>query len=780
MKKRKIKRNSSRKRSLYFILWQEDVENPQINQQNLINLEEYVGKEKVAYEMISFDGEYSHTEWLVSVNDEKKFIRALNAIITFRGDVLIDQPFKFVVNGKEIYNPTWDDVEQFIEEGKAKRNPKKLSQGKNRYRWYVDCEGSKRIYFDTEQEAHNFAHQKNEEGGRCGYRGEEEDIDTEWLVTWMLGISSAKLNKKIFDNELEGKKFAEEKDKKGYLVSFIAQQKGMGIKSASRNPTGQSGTLFDINSVDEVMDRIKTEVNAPFVSIHKSTLGGKERVAIIFSISLDEKSTWINDIFENSRYGRFDFERDGTLEMFSGWQLKKIKKFRKRKVKSIDDLINTVNSYIMFIEGVEPRHRGVSRNPKQFGNSDIVYLNYVVMEFIEAIEKEDNLHLTSEEKTELYQYAYDDRWADELEAYQFAIIIRLWAEGKWGKDIHPNSLSSFRKSRRNLTQEIETTGLNWIDAGETITSMAEINNFKEAKQCIPAGSYLYREDGELTVVRDSGGRQFWFVWKNGKPKRAKQVEIEKGFMRKNRNRRNPDYKYLTFNSPEEYKKHIQSGGKLEDCVVINGVLFTMDNYDNEGLEVTYGNKTKMLMLGINWDGSRYDDMTAVSDVYVDDMLSYRTGITYYDEAEGRSKSKRNPQGSIGRLKYEIDPSFWNVEELIKDLRKAGVKFKVEYHGKFRTDLLPKTKEDFSLIHHMHYKSGKNYELSSKHRRNPDFIIFFRDLIQDDPDYLMNIDYRERPISEIVREFGYECVENMDYEYSDYKAYLNLKLREIIK
>lgn len=72
---------------------------------------------------------------------------------------------------------------------------------------------------------------------------------------------------------------------------------------------------------------------------------------------------------------------------------------------------------------------------------DIVYKNYDVMEFIKSIEREDNLDLTSEDRTELYQYAIDNRWADELEAYQFAIIIRMWAEGNWHEDWEPSMIS---------------------------------------------------------------------------------------------------------------------------------------------------------------------------------------------------------------------------------------------------------------------------------------------------------------------------------------------------
>lgn len=77
---------------------------------------------------------------------------------------------------------------------------------------------------------------------------------------------------------------------------------------------------------------------------------------------------------------------------------------------------------------------------KKVAEKENVCRDYDIMEFIKSIEKEDNLELSSEDSTELYHYACDERWADGLEPYQFAIIIRLWSEGKWDKDWHPSNL----------------------------------------------------------------------------------------------------------------------------------------------------------------------------------------------------------------------------------------------------------------------------------------------------------------------------------------------------
>jgi len=85
-----------------------------------------------------------------------------------------------------------------------------------------------------------------------------------------------------------------------------------------------------------------------------STLGGDERVTIMLLVSLDPKDQWPNHILENSRYFRMSLSRTGTLEQFHRPYDPKTKsrmpKFRKRKVRSIDDMIKKINQYIGAIQ----------------------------------------------------------------------------------------------------------------------------------------------------------------------------------------------------------------------------------------------------------------------------------------------------------------------------------------------------------------------------------------------------------------------------------------------
>jgi hypothetical protein len=96
--------------------------------------------------------------------------------------------------------------------------------------------------------------------------------------------------------------------------------------------------------------KIAETINAPHVSAKISTLGGKGRESLIFTISLDDKSLWPNGIFENSRYLIFIVNNDtNSLELVNK-HYKITEKFRKTKVKSIIESINKINAYINSIK----------------------------------------------------------------------------------------------------------------------------------------------------------------------------------------------------------------------------------------------------------------------------------------------------------------------------------------------------------------------------------------------------------------------------------------------
>lgn len=70
----------------------------------------------------------------------------------------------------------------------------------------------------------------------------------------------------------------------------------------------------------------------------------KGKVGIGISISLDQRDTWINGIFENSRYAKFMFSCDtGKLEQISGHS---VNKFRKATIKTDEDVVRKLLAWI--------------------------------------------------------------------------------------------------------------------------------------------------------------------------------------------------------------------------------------------------------------------------------------------------------------------------------------------------------------------------------------------------------------------------------------------------
>lgn len=105
-----------------------------------------------------------------------------------------------------------------------------------------------------------------------------------------------------------------------------------------------STPLFLYDEANDSIGYIKSHLSAPFISGHVSALGGKDRSTIMLAIALEPKATWKNGIFENSRYGQFSIDYTGTMELFSSHGTAK---FRKTKVKNVDEVIKKLETWIM-------------------------------------------------------------------------------------------------------------------------------------------------------------------------------------------------------------------------------------------------------------------------------------------------------------------------------------------------------------------------------------------------------------------------------------------------
>ena len=93
-------------------------------------------------------------------------------------------------------------------------------------------------------------------------------------------------------------------------------------------------TIQLAEQVNDLRDRIKAIPAIKVFHVDVSRLGPVP--SIIIKVGLDERDTWINGIFQNSRHAMFSIHGDMKLEMFTCWS---VPKFRKCSVNGVDAII---------------------------------------------------------------------------------------------------------------------------------------------------------------------------------------------------------------------------------------------------------------------------------------------------------------------------------------------------------------------------------------------------------------------------------------------------------
>ena len=106
----------------------------------------------------------------------------------------------------------------------------------------------------------------------------------------------------------------------------------------------EEGTVLDVKDVDKWTTEIKKGIDAGWVSVGSSTLGGDENVAILIKLTLEPEKDWPHKILQNATYGMIRIATDGTMEMFASDR--RVKNMRKTKVKSAKDVVSKINVWI--------------------------------------------------------------------------------------------------------------------------------------------------------------------------------------------------------------------------------------------------------------------------------------------------------------------------------------------------------------------------------------------------------------------------------------------------
>lgn len=86
--------------------------------------------------------------------------------------------------------------------------------------------------------------------------------------------------------------------------------------------------------------------------VERSNLGGEYRASLFIRIFLDPREAWRNGIAENSRYGVFSVEADGSLHMvtaggyWTGGEYHRAPKFRAGKSRTHDHAVARLSAWV--------------------------------------------------------------------------------------------------------------------------------------------------------------------------------------------------------------------------------------------------------------------------------------------------------------------------------------------------------------------------------------------------------------------------------------------------
>lgn len=81
-------------------------------------------------------------------------------------------------------------------------------------------------------------------------------------------------------------------------------------------------------------------------------------------------------------------------------------------------------------------------------------------------------------------------------------------------------------------------------------------------------------------------------------------------------------------SKTKYEKYLRETNKPLDHVIVNKILYTMDNYDEAGKEISYGDKKHKHTMYINTSNRYSQKRFKDAKIEITESLSYRPEINY--------------------------------------------------------------------------------------------------------------------------------------------------------
>jgi hypothetical protein len=103
------------------------------------------------------------------------------------------------------------------------------------------------------------------------------------------------------------------------------------------------------DEANALLARIKSEISlAGGVGGYVSTLGGEHRPGVMLTFAFDPKSSWVNNILENSKYAKISFHlhEDPRHQKISAISGSGVNYIRQAKFKDIDDAMRLLTKWI--------------------------------------------------------------------------------------------------------------------------------------------------------------------------------------------------------------------------------------------------------------------------------------------------------------------------------------------------------------------------------------------------------------------------------------------------
>jgi hypothetical protein len=174
--------------------------------------------------------------------------------------------------------------------------------------------------------------------------------------------------------------------------------------------------------------------------VRASTLGGQERASLMITVAFEPKDTWPNGILENSSYNHFDFNIDGTINCFYSYlriprEVAKSIKFRKCRVRNVDEAIMKINVYIdkvnqslSHVSEGKQRSKHFTNNINEYDDIPRQRDKYPLEKYGGGVEDEDKVTVApDEEGTQSDQDSSTGKFGGEPFATEY--FYNEWADG---------------------------------------------------------------------------------------------------------------------------------------------------------------------------------------------------------------------------------------------------------------------------------------------------------------------------------------------------------------